>query len=281
MAGKPSGRELEKRLSVYSSGVRATIGMENRHARRLGGALLTAGIYCLAGPQAEAAIHFTADSTTVDGANPTRSINIASTTRFQIHRSSFPNSTYIQAAALTPGTAQLDATAGGQASYFPAGATIGSGTHFQSSQANLCQNSWSVSTTTTTTTLWTTSYQTTFSTTTTTSFWTTTTWTTSTAGGLISHTHLQSNLHTHVHSHVQSYQNPNTYTHQHIHTNSSVRGPFANRDGYLGIRFNTGTGTDPKYGWIHFSGSSDGKSGIVLGWAYEDSGAPIHAGEAQ
>lgn len=58
-------------------------------------------------------------------------------------------------------------------------------------------------------------------------------------------------------------------------------GNFLNKDGYLGIRFPTGSGTDPKFGWVRFQGAANGQSGIVKAYAYQDSGASIRAGEGQ
>lgn len=60
-------------------------------------------------------------------------------------------------------------------------------------------------------------------------------------------------------------------------------GAFDGADGYIGIRFPTGTGTDPKYGWIEFEGANSGlyARGIVKGFAYQDNGTAIHAGEGQ
>jgi hypothetical protein len=62
---------------------------------------------------------------------------------------------------------------------------------------------------------------------------------------------------------------------------SSPGGNFLNKDGYIGIRFPTGSGTDPKYGWVRFQGGVNGRSGLVKAYAYQDSGASIRAGEAQ
>ena len=46
--------------------------------------------------------------------------------------------------------------------------------------------------------------------------------------------------------------------------------------GYAGLRFNTIAGT--RYGWVQLDVAPDGSEIEILGWAYEDSGAGIHAG---
>lgn len=58
-------------------------------------------------------------------------------------------------------------------------------------------------------------------------------------------------------------------------------GNFNGKDGYVGLRFPTGSGTDPKYGWIRFQGAANGLSGIVKAYAYQGDGSSIRAGEGQ
>ena len=52
-------------------------------------------------------------------------------------------------------------------------------------------------------------------------------------------------------------------------------GNFSRARGYLGVRFQVDG--ENLYGWIDFQGDENGH-GIIHGWAYEDSGAPIAAG---
>ena len=48
---------------------------------------------------------------------------------------------------------------------------------------------------------------------------------------------------------------------------------------YLGVRFRVGDAGDIRYGYIGYDiTSADDKTGIVTGYAYEDTGAPIEAG---
>jgi len=50
-------------------------------------------------------------------------------------------------------------------------------------------------------------------------------------------------------------------------------GSFNGVKGSIGVRFDTPGGT--KYAWIRFDGTSAPTSGVIVDWAYEDSGAPI------
>jgi hypothetical protein len=52
-------------------------------------------------------------------------------------------------------------------------------------------------------------------------------------------------------------------------------GQFINTTGYIGVRFDCGEQTC--YGWIQYQGNLDGP-GLIIDWAYEDSGNPIAAG---
>jgi hypothetical protein len=57
-------------------------------------------------------------------------------------------------------------------------------------------------------------------------------------------------------------------------------GQFNASDGYIGVRFRGYDGRDYD-GWIHFIGGHNPKnlSGTIDGWAYEDSGGPVKAGD--
>jgi hypothetical protein len=54
-------------------------------------------------------------------------------------------------------------------------------------------------------------------------------------------------------------------------------GSFLGKKGYIGVKFDVGPQTD--YGWIKFQATSDASTGTILGWAYNDSGDPIRAGD--
>ena len=54
-------------------------------------------------------------------------------------------------------------------------------------------------------------------------------------------------------------------------------GNFVGEKGFIGVRFDDGAGL--KYGWIEFEGADDASWGRITGWAYDDSGAEIHAGD--
>ncbi|MFH1731734.1 MAG: PEP-CTERM sorting domain-containing protein [Planctomycetota bacterium] len=54
-------------------------------------------------------------------------------------------------------------------------------------------------------------------------------------------------------------------------------GNFLGAKGFIGVRFDNGAGL--KFGWIEFEGASDASWGRITGWAYETSGAEIHAGD--
>jgi hypothetical protein len=62
---------------------------------------------------------------------------------------------------------------------------------------------------------------------------------------------------------------------------STVAGPtkggFKGKNGFLGVKFNTAGGV--RYGWVRFDGTSWPAQGIIVDWAYEDTGAPIAAGD--
>lgn len=49
-------------------------------------------------------------------------------------------------------------------------------------------------------------------------------------------------------------------------------------DGYIGFRFNP-SGSQQLYGWGHVTISADRTVLTLVDWAYENTGAPIHAGE--
>jgi len=53
-------------------------------------------------------------------------------------------------------------------------------------------------------------------------------------------------------------------------------GNFLGAKGYIGVRFDNGQGL--RYGWIQFEGAGDASSGLVIDWAYDDTGAPMHCG---
>jgi len=54
-------------------------------------------------------------------------------------------------------------------------------------------------------------------------------------------------------------------------------GNFVGAQGFIGVRFDHSAGL--KYGWIAFEGASDASWGRITGWAYDDSGLEIHAGD--
>ena len=54
-------------------------------------------------------------------------------------------------------------------------------------------------------------------------------------------------------------------------------GSFKGKAGYLGVKFAVGSQTD--YGWIELYGRSDSSYGEILGWAYDDQGNAIAAGD--
>jgi len=58
---------------------------------------------------------------------------------------------------------------------------------------------------------------------------------------------------------------------------SGSYGNFLGAKGFIGVRFDDGCGL--KYGWIEFEGASDASWGRITGWAYDDSGLEIHAGD--
>jgi hypothetical protein len=61
-------------------------------------------------------------------------------------------------------------------------------------------------------------------------------------------------------------------------TNLKHLGAFFNSNGFLGVKFHHNG--KPVYGWIEYEGNG-GHSGTIKGWAYEDSGAAIKAGQAE
>jgi hypothetical protein len=76
----------------------------------------------------------------------------------------------------------------------------------------------------------------------------------------------------------QTLNNPNYWTSS--VSSSTVAGPiqgnFKGRRGFIGVKFHTAGGS--RYGWIQFDGSSWPTQGMIVDWAYEDTGAPIAAG---
>lgn len=58
---------------------------------------------------------------------------------------------------------------------------------------------------------------------------------------------------------------------------STSYGNFPGAKGFIGVRFDNGAGL--KYGWVEFEGASDASWGRITGWAYDDSGLEIHAGD--
>jgi hypothetical protein len=76
----------------------------------------------------------------------------------------------------------------------------------------------------------------------------------------------------------QTLNNPNYWTSS--VSSSTVAGPiqgnFKGSRGFIGVKFHTTGGS--RYGWIQFDGASWPTQGIIVDWAYEDSGAPIAAG---
>lgn len=73
--------------------------------------------------------------------------------------------------------------------------------------------------------------------------------------------------------------NPNYYWNQARYDTLAggwaTAGNFDGKKGSIGFRFDTPTGK--KYGWIRFDGTSAPTSGVIVDWAYEDSGSPIQA----
>ena len=63
-------------------------------------------------------------------------------------------------------------------------------------------------------------------------------------------------------------------------SSSTLAGPnngnFKGKRGFLGVKFNTAGGI--RHGWVQFDGASWPAQGIIVDWAYEDTGAPIAAG---
>ena len=57
---------------------------------------------------------------------------------------------------------------------------------------------------------------------------------------------------------------------------SNLFGNFLGAKGYIGVRFDNGQGL--RYGWIQFEGAGDASSGLIIDWAYDDTGAPMHCG---
>ncbi|MDM8555347.1 hypothetical protein QUF75_11500 [Desulfococcaceae bacterium HSG7] len=64
-----------------------------------------------------------------------------------------------------------------------------------------------------------------------------------------------------------------------VAADTATGGPMllAGKTGYIGVKFDCTAGTC--YGWIQFTGAADVKSGTVVDWAYEDTGASIKAGD--
>ena len=63
-------------------------------------------------------------------------------------------------------------------------------------------------------------------------------------------------------------------------SSSTLAGPnngnFKGKRGFLGVKFNTAGGI--RHGWVQIDGTSWPAQGIIVDWAYEDTGAPIAAG---
>jgi hypothetical protein len=63
-------------------------------------------------------------------------------------------------------------------------------------------------------------------------------------------------------------------------SSSTLAGPnngnFKGKKGFLGVKFNTSGGI--RYGWVQFDGKAWPTQGIIVDWAYEDTGGPIAAG---
>jgi hypothetical protein len=53
-------------------------------------------------------------------------------------------------------------------------------------------------------------------------------------------------------------------------------GNFKWKKGFLGVKFNTSGGI--RYGWVQFDGASWPTQGVIVDWAYEDTGGSIAAG---
>lgn len=51
-------------------------------------------------------------------------------------------------------------------------------------------------------------------------------------------------------------------------------------DGYLGFKFTTNSAFGPYYGWMRLSLTNNTPGALVKDWAYDNSGAGIHAGAA-
>ena len=64
-------------------------------------------------------------------------------------------------------------------------------------------------------------------------------------------------------------------------SSSTLAGPnngnFKGKRGFLGVKFNTAGGI--RHGWVQFDGTSWPTQGIIVDWAYEDTGGPIAAGD--
>lgn len=50
-------------------------------------------------------------------------------------------------------------------------------------------------------------------------------------------------------------------------------------DGYLGFKFTTNSALGPYYGWMRLSLTNNTPGALIKDWAYDDSGAGIHAGD--
>ena len=76
----------------------------------------------------------------------------------------------------------------------------------------------------------------------------------------------------------QTLNNPNYWTSS--VSSSTVAGPiqgnFKGSRGFIGVKFHTAGGS--RYGWIQFDGTSWPTQGMIVDWAYEDTGAPIATG---
>ena len=57
-------------------------------------------------------------------------------------------------------------------------------------------------------------------------------------------------------------------------------GQFLNKDGYIGVKFTNPNTSQTDYGWIELANSGGADSGATIeGWAYENSGGSIKAGQ--
>jgi len=63
------------------------------------------------------------------------------------------------------------------------------------------------------------------------------------------------------------------YTYETLAGGFPTAGNFNGAKGTIGVKFDTPGGT--KYAWIRFDGTSAPTSGVIVDWAYDDSGAPI------